>query len=273
MDYEKHYNNLIHSRQIQQEHRKHQKKSGEYFETHHILPKCLGGNNDPINLILLTGREHFIAHKLLWKIHGGILFYAVWRMSLPTTTSGVGTVVTSRQFEYLRKQQRVNNRRYGKDHWNYGKKHSKEAKKKMSLAKLGKPSPRKGVTLSTNTKEKLRKANIGKTLSENHKKKISEGMKKSNHPFHNLSHPFFHARVKTNKHLQNKWKKADYVYDVWIKNNKPGPVKLSRLTNITYLQRMIKWFKTHGDPKTNKYWIEFTKGGKHVQEKGPIVWD
>ena len=35
------------------------------FETHHIIPRCLGGSNDPSNLIDLTPREHFIAHSLL----------------------------------------------------------------------------------------------------------------------------------------------------------------------------------------------------------------
>lgn len=39
------------------------------FETHHILPRCLGGNNDAANLIDLTPREHFIAHSLLAQEH------------------------------------------------------------------------------------------------------------------------------------------------------------------------------------------------------------
>lgn len=38
---------------------------GSYYETHHILPKCLGGTNESDNLIDLYAHEHFIAHKLL----------------------------------------------------------------------------------------------------------------------------------------------------------------------------------------------------------------
>lgn len=38
------------------------------YERHHILPKSLGGNNTKLNLILLTGREHYIAHLLLVRI-------------------------------------------------------------------------------------------------------------------------------------------------------------------------------------------------------------
>ena len=38
-------------------------------ELHHIIPRCMGGTDDPINLIQLTAREHFLAHYLLTKIY------------------------------------------------------------------------------------------------------------------------------------------------------------------------------------------------------------
>lgn len=52
---------------------------------------------------------------------------------------------------------------------NKGRKMSKEWLKKLSLAKLGKPSPRKGVILTEEQREKIRLAKIGipKTLEEN----------------------------------------------------------------------------------------------------------
>ena len=40
-----------------------------YTEYHHIIPKCLSGTDDKINLTKLSGREHFIAHLLLTKIY------------------------------------------------------------------------------------------------------------------------------------------------------------------------------------------------------------
>ncbi len=42
-----------------------------YFERHHIVPKSMGGTDDKSNIVNLTAREHFIAHWLLAKIHGG----------------------------------------------------------------------------------------------------------------------------------------------------------------------------------------------------------
>jgi len=39
-----------------------------YYENHHIIPKSLGGNDEPDNLVVFTAREHFICHWLLSKI-------------------------------------------------------------------------------------------------------------------------------------------------------------------------------------------------------------
>ena len=42
-----------------------------YTESHHILPRSLGGADVPDNLVYLTAREHFIAHLLLSKMYTG----------------------------------------------------------------------------------------------------------------------------------------------------------------------------------------------------------
>ena len=38
-------------------------------EKHHIIPRCMGGNDLKNNLVSLTIEEHFLAHKLLAKIY------------------------------------------------------------------------------------------------------------------------------------------------------------------------------------------------------------
>jgi len=40
-----------------------------YLEKHHIIPRSLGGSDNPENLIKFSAREHFIAHYLLAKIY------------------------------------------------------------------------------------------------------------------------------------------------------------------------------------------------------------
>jgi hypothetical protein len=37
---------------------------------HHIVPKHMGGSDDPCNLIELTVDEHAEAHRILWEKHG-----------------------------------------------------------------------------------------------------------------------------------------------------------------------------------------------------------
>jgi hypothetical protein len=53
------------------------------IEKHHIIPRCLGGSNEASNFVHLSLREHFLAHKLLTKIHpnNGSLLYAANMMS------------------------------------------------------------------------------------------------------------------------------------------------------------------------------------------------
>ena len=96
MNYQRIYSDLI-------EFRKANVPDG-YSEKHHIIPKSMGGSNSPDNLVRLTGREHFIAHRLLAKIHGGRMWLAVTYMSQPSTTSSKWYLCTSRVYEYAKQQ-------------------------------------------------------------------------------------------------------------------------------------------------------------------------
>lgn len=78
-----------------------------YFETHHILPKSLGGTNDVSNLVKLTAREHFICHWLLVKMFNkgtderNKMLYAFWMMKSNPTKS-CERYTNSRAYEKLR---------------------------------------------------------------------------------------------------------------------------------------------------------------------------
>lgn len=76
-----------------------------YKESHHIIPKCLGGDDCPDNLIDLTAREHFLCHMLLTKMHDDHrLKYALVAMSLinPNQVDKRHTI-TSSQYEYVKR--------------------------------------------------------------------------------------------------------------------------------------------------------------------------
>lgn len=74
-----------------------------YCETHHIIPKSLGGDNTITNLVNLSPREHFIAHLLLTKMTAGEenikMNWALHRMAF----SGI-QYFGSRDYEWFRKR-------------------------------------------------------------------------------------------------------------------------------------------------------------------------
>ncbi len=61
MNYTKHYNALIAKAKT--------RVLFAYTEKHHIIPRCLGGNNSKDNLVSLTPEEHYVAHQLLVKMY------------------------------------------------------------------------------------------------------------------------------------------------------------------------------------------------------------
>lgn len=134
-----------------------------YVERHHILPKALGGTDDSSNLVALTAREHFVAHVLLAKIHGGSMWHAVTIMSKDNR-------INSRLFEMARKK--LSEHMIGNKN-TLGRKASDEERLKMSISRKGKS----GRKQSLETIEKIRQANVGKVLSESTKQKLSIAQK------------------------------------------------------------------------------------------------
>jgi hypothetical protein len=82
------------------------KSDDEYYELHHIRPKCMGGNNDSTNLVLLTAREHFICHQLLTRIYpsSSEMHYAFWMMCIYTSENQKRIKPTSRTFSTIRQK-------------------------------------------------------------------------------------------------------------------------------------------------------------------------
>jgi hypothetical protein len=129
-----------------------------YVEQHHILPKTLGGSNDNSNLVFLTAREHFLAHMLLAKIHGGNLWLPVVRMKRFKD----GSKANSRLYEIGRI---ANAKEVGKRL--KGTTLTEEHKKKIGDAG-------RGAKRSDETKQKISAALKNKPKSEQHRKALSE---------------------------------------------------------------------------------------------------
>jgi len=157
------------------------------LENHHILPRSLGGSDNSINLVLLTTKEHFIAHLLLTKIYTGKdkskMVYAFAKMC--QSNQNQKRIINSRYFELAKTL--MSTHCAGENSSWYGRKHTEETKKKLSESKkgsnnpmFGKPAHNRGITpapLSDDAKNRISAAHKGKVISDETKLKMSVAAK------------------------------------------------------------------------------------------------
>jgi len=193
MNYQNIYESIIEKAKIENRIKLRKNQKGYvYYEKHHIKPKCLKGTDNENNLVLLTGREHYIVHKLLVNIYpkNKKIVDAFHRMTFDKSGN---RNISSRDFEYVRflksttpiseeTRQKMKNHIFTDEHkrklseshkgikyenrtlpWEidsntnpfFGKIHSDETKRKMSESAKKRKSNRLGVKLSDETKRKM----------------------------------------------------------------------------------------------------------------------
>ena len=145
----------------------------EYHETHHIIPKCIGGTNDKDNLIDLFAREHFEAHRLLALENPDNykLIHAWWMMSTTFNSDKRRVKITSEEYEEVKKElskamSGENNPMYGKPSPMRGSHLTDEQKQHLREINLGENSPKYGTHISEETKAKMRAAHLGKISTD-----------------------------------------------------------------------------------------------------------
>ena len=249
MDYKKIYFQLIEKART----RGSDKKELPYYtESHHIVLRSLGGSDDPDNLVLLTAREHFVAHKLLWYSDKSCVQYqrAVWIMSS-------GKNLTSRQCDKLRTSYAA--KMIGEGNPFYGKSHTEEAKRRTGAASRGR-------TQSAESREKTRQANLGAKRSPEAVQNMKAACARKD-----LS-PWNVSGVKSSEYRTNIWFNAQHFFDFWALYGKPGARRLVKLYNHFYndsvkwhtLITMVKKFEDGFIPSEDKSWINFYK--KHLNK-------
>jgi hypothetical protein len=153
-----------------------------YTEKHHIIPRTLGGSDDASNIVVFTGREHFIAHLLLAKIYGGSMWHAAHMMSNMKR-------YTNRKYEKVREEHA---KQVSLKH--SGKVVSEETRKKISenkerSAKISQTL--KGRPKSEEHKEAYKKARLaggGWVVSEEQKRKVSKKLSGQGNPMWGKTH-------------------------------------------------------------------------------------
>jgi hypothetical protein len=171
MDYLRIYNNLMKTTVDIKQERKALKKRGSYFERHHITPLSMGGNKSYAigsdNIVLLTAREHYIAHRLLWLIYRtremGFGFHKMVFSESPLQERRFD----SRAYEAAKLamsqcQRGENNPMWGRISPMKGRTHSEENKKAHSERMKGKFIGDLNPSKSKEAREKISKALRGK---------------------------------------------------------------------------------------------------------------
>lgn len=144
------------------------KKNG-YYEEHHIAPRSEGGSNRRDNLVLLTAKEHYVAHHLLWKIYGTSGLALAFRMMVDINSvnhAKVTNKVVAKEYEKLKIASRASNVQSGFNSLKNGT--GLFAMSREQKSELGKSSSQKNmankVGIFAHTPEQRRK--FAKTASD-----------------------------------------------------------------------------------------------------------
>jgi hypothetical protein len=240
MDYQKHYDLLI-NRAISENRKRYKKSDKRYicYEKHHIIPKCVGGTNDGINLVFLKPEEHYIAHLLLIKIYPNIdkLIFAAHRMCS-------GQSRNNKLYAWVRREhaEAMSRLHTGKKmpltavkkmaDAHRGKKHTSKSIEKMRLSQQNRSEEtRKNISeshighiVTEETKQKLREANLGKKHTEETCKKMSASHIGEKNHFFGKEHTE-ETKQKMKDAAKNRPPKSEEtkqkMRDAWIRRKKP----------------------------------------------------
>jgi hypothetical protein len=179
MNYIKTYNKLI----IKSKSQSTKKSDGVYDEAHHIQPKSFGGKGDGRNtihpnIVLLTPKEHYIAHLLLVAIYPNspAMYKALWNMC--NVKKDIRYNPSAKTYCKIRTEYIKNT--IGSNNHFFGKTHSDESKIKIGKASLGRQTFL-GKVHTNETKNKISNYRKGKLLSNDTKNKISLSISGGNH--------------------------------------------------------------------------------------------
>lgn len=156
MDYKRQYDLLM-------EKARQRGKVEGYKERHHIIPRCMGGSNKKENLVELTAREHYVAHRLLWMAYRTRAMATAFHM-MTRSQHLHQRKFTNRQYETAR---------IAVSEASKGRTVSEETRRKLSEASKN---------ISEETRKKIGEAGKGRTVSEETRKKISESKKGKKRP-------------------------------------------------------------------------------------------
>lgn len=262
MNYQNIYNSIIEKYKNQNL----QKGQGIYLETHHIIPKCIGGTEEKSNLVNLPPKAHFICHILLPKIYKNDiekykkLYNALFAISVLNTNLMNREKLNSKKYEKIRS---------GLKWIRKGRKNTEETKRKCSLALKGKIPWNKGLTKETSpiVAEMSKKiGRKGRIVTAEHRKHLSEALRKSDKKRGKNNHWYgTHGPMGGKKHKQETIEKMRKINTG--KNNHFFGKKHTQETRLINSQKVKEKWK---DPEYRKKIIKSLKTKVKCVETGII---
>jgi len=149
-----------------------------YSEKHHIIPKCLGGNNLKENIAILSAREHFICHWLLTKMLIGVAKAKMYH-ALNLMLHAENPYQAHKRYKFTSRVYEIFKKKYAKilslRALKNNPMHDPKTREKHAAAikQRGPTVGNSGNTASDITKAKMRSAQLGKTLTPATKEKLS----------------------------------------------------------------------------------------------------
>jgi len=129
-----------------------------YTESHHIIPRCMNGDNSVENLVELTPEEHYVAHQLLVKIYPQE--YGLIKAAVMMCVNTGGNRPKNKLYGWLRRKH--SEATSGENNINFGKPRTEEVKLRISVSGTGKS---RGLGIKKGP------------MKEETKKKLSESLK------------------------------------------------------------------------------------------------
>lgn len=166
MNYKYHYDQLVERARLRG-------KPEEYSERHHIIPRCLGGSDEPVNLVHLTAREHYVAHQLLVKMNPGHRKLAFAALTMTVTPHGHRQ--NNRTYAWVKKRFADSQRGAA------NVVHREDVKAKLRVPKSEEHKDKLRKPKSAEHVRKIREAHLGKKLSPEHVEAIARAVR-ANHP-------------------------------------------------------------------------------------------
>lgn len=195
-----------------------------YSESHHIIPRSLGGSNKNTNIIRLHAREHYIAHLLLWKMKMTPKMHNKMTMALHVMVNGSGNekqnrsyLVPSHVYEKSRKaySKLLSEERKGEGNSFYGKKHSPESLQKIKDANVRSKHIRSAKATGTNNPmyRKTHNEEVRKIISDKVKKRFEDPIlkeKMSNILKDRWTDPEYHQHMIDIRQTSEGWLNRDW---------------------------------------------------------------